>query len=165
MGRIAKFIELIRSTALSYSKGDIGGGDVLRAENFSAAGDDSVPLPGDYAMFVETPESGNYACVGYIDLKNTKASAAGEKRIYARSGDGAQIVQLHLKNTGEASLLNDSGYVTLESGGDVLINGVRITSTGQIITPEGVTLNTHKHSQGSDSNGDSEQDTGGPLNA
>lgn len=164
MGRIAKFIELIRSTALSYSKGDIGGGDVLRAENFSGAGDDSVPLPGDYAIFVETPESGSYVCVGYIDMKNTKAAAAGEKRIYARSLDGAQIVQLHLKNTGEASLLNDSGYLTLESGGDVLINGVRITSTGQIITPEGITLNTHIHNQPSDSNGDSEQPTGGPEN-
>lgn len=164
MGRIAKFIELIRSTALSYSKGDIGGGDVLRAENFSSAGDDSVPLPGDYAIFVETPESGNYACVGYIDLKNTKAAAAGEKRIYARSGDGAQIVQLHLKNTGAASLLNGNGYITLEPGGDVMINGVRITKSGQILLPSGVILNTHIHNQPSDSRGDTEQPTGGPQN-
>lgn len=164
MGRIAKLIAFLRGSGSSEAKADTGGGSIRQADHFSNPGDDSVPIPGDYAAYVEAPQSGVFFCVGYIDPGNEQTAQPGDKRIYARTPDGAQIVELHLKNTGEAALSNENGYLTLQPGGDVIINGLRIDKNGQIITPEGVVLNTHKHAQGNDSNGDSEQDTGGPLN-
>lgn len=55
----------------------------------------------------------------------------------------------------------DSG-MNIKTTGDININGMTIKSDGTIITKGGVTLDTHIHSQGSDSHGDTEQDTGAP---
>lgn len=55
----------------------------------------------------------------------------------------------------------DSG-MNIKTTGDININGMTIKSDGTIITRGGVTLDTHIHSQGSDSHGDTEQDTGAP---
>lgn len=52
--------------------------------------------------------------------------------------------------------------INIRSTGDVNINGMTIKSTGEIVTKGGVVLDTHIHSQGSDSHGDKEQDTGVP---
>lgn len=164
MGRIAKFIEFIASNIGGSAKGDIGGGDVLSARHFSPPGDDSTPLAGDYALFVDMPQSGVYSSAGYIDSTVAKISNPGEKRIYARSAEGVQVAEIYIKNSGDVSISNTAGSFLLEAGGNIVINGVTITPAGQIITPEGVTLNTHKHSQGNDSDGNTEQDTGGPEN-
>ena len=52
--------------------------------------------------------------------------------------------------------------INIKTLGDVNINGMVIKKDGTIVTKDGVILDTHKHSQGSDSHGDSEQDTGIP---
>lgn len=164
MGRIAKLVAFITGSNSSSARGDTGGGSIRDADHFSSPGDDAQPLAGDYAAFVESSQSGVFFSVGYIDTGNQKTAQRGEKRIYARDASGTQMCEIHLKNTGEVSLSNDNGSLTLVPAGSVFINGVEITPDGKIITPEGVVLNTHKHPQGSDSNGDAEQDTGGPMN-
>lgn len=166
MGRVGRFLSFIKGTGRNESRSDIGAGDIIEAVHFSPPGDDSPPMPGDYSANMENSPSGTFVAVGYIDPNNESSASPGEKRIYARGGDGQQVSQVYQKNDGSVEISNlAGGSVLMESGGDVLINGVRITTDGEIITPQGVVLNNHKHSQGSDSNGDAEQDTGGPLNA
>lgn len=55
----------------------------------------------------------------------------------------------------------DSG-INIKSTGDININGLKISPSGQLTFVNGVVADTHIHSQGSDSHGDSEQDTGAP---
>lgn len=164
MGRIARLLGFSRKSRYSEARADPGGLDTRQATHFSAAGDDSHPLAGDYVAFVDTDQSGVSIAVGYHDPKNAQTAAAGERRIYARDSSGSQICEIWVKNTGEVKLSNSAGYVQLQAAGSVFINGVEFTTSGQIITPEGITLNTHIHSQGADGNGDSEQDTEGPSN-
>ena len=80
---------------------------------------------------------------------------------------------------------NGSGSFELQSGGDFVVNGVTIDISGNIIAPANVTavgtvgaaivaattgltvagkeMSGHTHSQGNDSNGDSQVDTNGPV--
>lgn len=55
----------------------------------------------------------------------------------------------------------DSG-INIKSTGDININGLKISPSGQLTFANGVVADTHIHSQGSDSHGDAEQDTGAP---
>lgn len=53
----------------------------------------------------------------------------------------------------------DSG-MNIKSTGDININGLKISSSGTLTLANGVIVDTHIHSQGNDSDGNSEQDTG-----
>lgn len=60
---------------------------------------------------------------------------------------------------------NSNGSFQLQTGGDFLVNGVTIDSSGNVTIPSSLTLNgkeiaEHTHSQANDSGGNTEQDTG-----
>ena len=57
---------------------------------------------------------------------------------------------------------NAGGSFQLQTGGDFVVNGARITAVGEIINAAGIVLGTHTHSQGSDSDGDTQQETEAP---
>lgn len=64
---------------------------------------------------------------------------------------------------------NSNGSFELESGGDFVINGVRIDVNGNVTVPSSLQINGvevfgHYHEQDSDSDGDSEEDTGPMTN-
>ena len=176
MGRIAKLLSFLRvtrnSTKLSDVKVDPGGGPNITAEHFAAAGDDSHPLPGDYVALNTDSGSGRESAIGYLDPLNEPKALPGDKRIYARGEDGVVIVEVWLKNTGGATIVNENGSVTLRpdgaikgangsgsfelaAGGDFLVNGVTIDTNGNISTGgklnaddvtadnQNVTLSTH----------------------
>ncbi len=176
MGRIAKILSFLRVTRrgakLSDVKVDPGGGPNVTAEHSAPAGDDSFPLDTDYAVLLQTPRSGSEVVVGYFDPLNTPKAEAGDKRIYARDSNGAVIVEVWLKNDGTGILsnangsftlspdgstkgLNSNGSFELQQGGDFLVNGVNIDTSGNITTPgtlnaddvtadnQDVTLSTH----------------------
>ncbi len=185
LGKLLSFIRTLKNGAkLSDVKFDPGGGPNVTAEHFSAPGDDSHPLPGDYVIGVSIQRSGGSAVVGYLDPKNGQKAAAGDKRIYARNSAGAGIVELWLKNDGTAALENASGSVTLSPNGDITVDGAAITINGdsitvngptningatiplngEVITAAGLNVDDHVHSQPEDSNGDTEADTGAGFN-
>lgn len=146
------------------TKVDRGSGDNVTAQHFSAPGDDSRALPGDYCALSEAGGTGRQTAVGYRDAKNASVTSPGEKRIYARSSDGATKVEVWLKNSGEALISNDLGNITLLPSGDVSINGVIIKADGSdIILPNGRSLMHHGHTQGQDSAGNTEQNTGDTI--
>lgn len=164
MGRIAKVLEFIRGVGgLSDAKCDPGGGAIRQVRHFQGAGDDSPPLPGDYAALVEVPQTGGFVAVGYVDPLTEQTAAPGERRLYARTADGAQIVELWLKADGSARLSNAGGYLELEAEGDVVGNGARMTRDGDVVTSDGVSLRRHTHAQGNDSDNNTEQETEPPT--
>lgn len=121
VGKLLSFARLTRNGAeVSDTKLDPGGGANVTAPHFASPGDDSHPLPGDYVLGVRVPGSGTWAAAGYLDPKNSGAAQAGEKRLYARDAAGVEIVQLHLKADGTATLFNDSGSVTLQPDGSAV---------------------------------------------
>ena len=193
MGRIAKLLSFVRLTRNEAKVNDVkvdpGGGPNVTAEHFAAAGDDSHPLPGDYVALNTDSGSGRESAIGYLDPINGPKAQPGDKRIYARNENGVVIVEIWLKNTGEATILNGNGSVTLrpdggaitttpgstfdakadgsikgdngsgsfelQAGGDFLVNGVTIDTSGNISTGgklnaddvtadnQNVTLSTH----------------------
>ncbi len=129
---------------------DPGGQPLKTSEHFSAAGDDSHPLTGDYVAAVSIPRSGGCVAVGYVDPSNAAVTQPGGKRIYSRNENAAPQGQVWLKNNGENLVANSvvslkqtpdgaqivtngAGTYELEAGGDIVINGVRI-SPGGVIT-------------------------------
>ena len=124
---------------------DPGGGANVSGDQYSPAGDDSQPLPEDFAVVVPVSGSGVNVTVGYLDRNNDQKSDAGEKRIYGRNSVGVSVVELRLKNDRSAVLSNSNGSVELKANGDVEANGVTISTTGDVTTPEGVSLRLHTH--------------------
>jgi len=161
IGRLLSFVRSTKNNAkISEVKLNPGGGNNITAEHFSDIGDDSRPLKNDYLVYVYLKRSGGMAVVGYLDTKNEQKANAGDKRIYSRNSDGDQVSEAWLKNDGSISLNNDNGSILLQANGEININGVRITTDGQIITAAGINVDTHIHPQANDSAGNTEQDTG-----
>lgn len=91
-------------------------------------GDDSSPIKGMTAIYVQTDEIGDPVIVGYIN-QNQKA-AAGEKRFYSLDEDG-----------------NEKCFIWLKNDGDVLLNGdadnlVKFTPLNAAINQQATNINT-----------------------
>lgn len=212
MGLIARVLSFVRVTRngakITDVKASPGGRPNVTAEHFASPGDDSYPLPTDYAYLAPAPRKGRQAALGYVDPLNTPKAGQGDKRIYARDGAGTVVAEAWLKNTGEVLLDNDNGSMTLspdgsitllngagsvtlsaagailgqngagsfelQAGGNFVVNGVTITPVGLITVPDtpvagiatpsilinGVEGKDHTHTQGIDSSGDTQQNTG-----
>lgn len=164
LGQVLSFVRVLaRSVWSTDVKLDPGGGALKTGTHFGPAGDDAHPLPGDTLIAIQTPRAGRADVVGYVDTVNPPKAEAGEKRVYARDASGAVVVEVWLKNTGEATIVNSSGYLTLQPSGQILANGARITTGGDVITAGGVSLDNHFHQQAADGAGDSQQDTTAPT--
>lgn len=148
MGKIGKLNTY--DDEISEANINPGGGANQTCEHYACAGDDSVPLSGDWVSTTSTQRTGVDAVSGYKDSKNNSKAQAGEKRIYARDGSGNTIVEFWLKNNGDAVLSNEStsfevnidgsvkcdngaGSFELKANGDFVVNGVTIDVTGNIM--------------------------------
>lgn len=189
MGLITRLLSFTRVTRKAAQTSDVkvttGYGAPLTAQHFAPPGDDSHPLPSDYVLAIDLQQRGRVAAIGYVDPNSTPAAQAGDKRTYARNGSGAPVVSLWLKNDGSAVLANGAGSVTLtpagaiigsnssgsfelQAGGDFVVNGVTIAADGSVTIPASLTLAgkeiaAHTHSQGPDSDGNTQQTTSGNL--
>lgn len=125
MGRLAVLLSFLRTTKNGAKVSDVkvnpGGGANVTAEHFSAPGDDSHPIPGDFVALNGDSGTGRESATGYLDPKNAPKALPGDKRIYARGSNGVLIVEVWLKNTGEATTVNANGSVTLRPDGGTLI--------------------------------------------
>ena len=179
MGRIGRLLSFIRVMVGSDVKIDRGGEDIRTVEHFSDSGDDSFPLPGDYVQTLNQTGTGRDSAIGYIDLKNQKKATGGEKRIYARDAEGETICEVWLKSTGEVTAFNENGSFTLRpngeysvknGGGSIVlqsngvcnINGLIISVGGNAISSSDISLSTHTHNQGRDSDGNTQVPTNAP---
>lgn len=159
MGKLGKVLSFLRSAKrglpASLVKSDTGAGLNRTPQHCSDAGEDSRPMPGDYAVLVPIEGTGKYVTVAYIDPVNEPVAEEGDRRTYARDSSGVAVVELWLKSDGSAVLSNINGSVTLgaggsilgtnangsfelEEGGDFVVNGVTIDTSGNITSPASV---------------------------
>lgn len=128
------------------SGGDVEGGegDGATIDHFTAPGDDSPPLEGDYALVVPLEgESDTLATASYSD-DTAKVAARGEKRTYARDSSGAVTAEIHMKGDGEIAIQQVGGAsaVIAPDGEITLANSaasVAVSATGEI-TLSGVSV-------------------------
>lgn len=181
MGRIALVIEFVQKILTSGGRAGVakvnpGGGANITAQHFADSGDDSYPLPGDYAAMIDTPRTGSAASIGYVDLANEPKAKPGEKRIYARdSNTGQTVLEMWLQNDGKLTVLNNNteltilpsgsirggngnGFFELQDDGVFNVNGTEIKTDGDVVVPfritatsmvaQGKELTGHNHNAG-----------------
>ena len=102
---------------------DPGGDENVTAPHFADPGDDSCPLPGDYAALEESAGAGAEQAVGYADVQNAGKAGPGEKRIYARDPTGKPVAALWLKADGSIVAENAGGTLTLTPDGVLSVAG------------------------------------------
>lgn len=143
MGSITRILEIVENTDEGENildlKVDIGGNDVILAPMMSSPGDDSKPLPEDYAACVSHLGGSNNTAVAYGDSNNKSAVENGEKRIYARNALGEIVAYIHLKNDGTISIWNDKAQASINADGELNYNITRqeILSTSLEINKDG----------------------------
>lgn len=164
VGRVLSSIWRVKGgVSITDVKLNPGGGPNVTAEHFQPAGDDSPALPGDYGFAAPGPQAGRFAVVGYVDALNPPVAAPGEKRIYGRDLAGETVAAIWIKGDGTIRGENDLGWFELRTDGEFVANGARLTTTGDVVTSDGVSLRNHYHEQGTDTGGDSEADTEPPT--
>ena len=146
MGRLATVLAIVRTIRnggnVTDIRANIGGNFNVTELHTSSPGDDSQPLPGDYAALLEVVGSGQGLVVGYMDPLNVGTAEPGGKRIYSRDSAGAVKAFVHLKADGSVLMINASGLISLSAGGDATINGVTIDTSGNITVPGGASISS-----------------------
>lgn len=130
-----------------------GDGDDVTVEYHAPPGDDSPPLPGDYAHLTETRGAGAEAAVGFQDITNPGEAEDGEKRLYGRAPSGTVVAVVWLKGDGTVVVTNLSGKsLELAPNGDITIKGNLLVEgevTAKSANPAtAVKLSTHLHPTG-----------------
>lgn len=119
--------------------GEIEGGesDAPTIDHFAPAGDDSPPLPDDYALVVALDgESELFGTAGYSD-ETDKVAEPGEKRIYARDPNGAVVSEAHLQGDGSIAIAQTGGAsIAVAADGAITIDSgaanIAVASDGTI---------------------------------
>lgn len=151
MGLIAlvkSFTRVVRNGAkISDVKVDPGGGANITGEHFASPGDDSYPLDSDYVILVKNRRSGGYSIVGYADPINDRKSNPGEKRTYGRDpSTGFAVNEVWQKSDGSVMISNALGSAELKADGELLHgSGAKITTDGDVVTSDGISLRNHVH--------------------
>lgn len=147
MGVITRVLSAISNRI----KADRGASDINEMEHLQPLGDDSKPLPQDDGWSDRTNQSGGDVYFGAFDYEN-KIAEPGEKRIYARNGNGEVVGEVYLqkdgtittknasgthtvKPDGSIESVNGGGYIKLLASGAVDINGFMIQPTGAASSP------------------------------
>ncbi len=159
MGRIGRVVAWAARTIGGDTTNNPGGGALLRSTHAVPPGFDAAPLAEDFVVSVDIQGTGRTAAVGYVDGENAPAATPGEARVYARTANGAVVVSLFLRADGSATLQNGNGTMVLRPDGEFNFNGARITPAGEVINANGIELGGHKHDQGNDSEGSTEERT------
>jgi hypothetical protein len=89
---------------------DPGGTANVTADHCGPPGDDSPPLPGDFAQLSAATGKGRAAAVGYTDPQNERQAVGGEKRFYARNSDGEIVSTFWQKGDGSLVFENLNGW-------------------------------------------------------
>lgn len=146
MGQLGEVLDFERTDDGPEAKVDVGGGEIFTASHFDSAGCDAPPLPGDTAAIEDSTGTGAQQVSGYLDPEASNGKAEpGEYRVYARDASGAVVCEVYLQSDGTILFENAAGSGKLNPDGSAEINGATITTTGDVITAAGVSLDLHVH--------------------
>lgn len=132
MGKIAEVQAFERDGTVETVRVDPAGGANTTVAHAMAPGDDSPPLPGDFAEIEDSAGAGRAAAVGYTDPTNERQAEPGEKRFYARDADGNIVATFWMKNDGSIRLYNDNATILVDPDGIASVQApdVRLGLTG-----------------------------------
>lgn len=138
MGRVAEVLaatrRMIRGVPVLSIKLSRGGGANATADHYGPSGDDSPPLPGDFAHSSAGPGSGQEQITGYHDPRNPGVALPGEKRLYVRDEDGEIVGTIWMKRDGTIRIETD-GPVIVDSPDVRLGDGsAPIATAGDLVT-------------------------------
>lgn len=138
MGRIVEVI------AVDDGEVKVDPEDPSTPEHYADPGDDSPPLPGDFAAVEDSTGAGVEQAVGYWDPNAAnKKSAPGEKRIYSRSPSGVLVAEVWLRGDGtlvfKSVAATSGGEISMAPSGVITLNGVTIDPDGNLDVPGGIT--------------------------
>lgn len=145
MGMIGKVLSYVYAKlgesedAVADIKFNPGGGANQTTWHAEPANQTSQPLAGDFVVVMPIPGEGKTVAVAFIDPKNPQDIAAGEHKTYSRDETGAIKCSVHLKADGTITINNDAGSFEMQAGGNVIINGVTIDTSGNITGAADVT--------------------------
>ena len=110
------------------------------------------------------PVVGDVGLCGFCErdismVKRTGAEAAPNTRRQYSLNDAVYMFTMMSGMPEQYIHFKDSG-IDIKSTGDININGLVIKPNGQLVLSNGVIVDTHVHSQGNDSAGNSQVDTG-----
>lgn len=110
------------------------------------------------------PVVGDVGLCGFCErdismVKRTGAKAAPNTRRQYSLNDAVYMFTMMSGTPEQFVHFKDSG-IDIKSTGDININGLVIKPNGQLVLANGVVVDTHIHSQGNDSAGNAQQDTG-----
>lgn len=114
------------------------------------------------------PVVGDVGLCGFCErdismVKRTGAEAAPNTRRQYSLNDAVYMFTMMSGTPEQFVHFKDSG-IDIKSTGDININGLVIKPNGQLVLVNGVVVDTHIHSQGNDSAGNTQQDTGAGHN-
>lgn len=123
MGVVTRVLSFVRVVKNGINTSDVkmnpNGGANITGEHFADPGDDSFPLPSDYAATTAVQSTGREIPVGYADPLNTPKAAEGEKRIYGRDSAGNGVNEVWLKNDGSVIVDNANGQIEIKVDGEI----------------------------------------------
>ena len=110
------------------------------------------------------PVVGDVGLCGFCErdismVKRTGAEAAPNTRRQYSLNDAVYMFTMMSGTPEQFVHFKDIG-IDIKSTGDININGLVIKPNGQLVLANGVVVDTHIHSQGNDSAGNTQQDTG-----
>ena len=132
------------------------GGSVAASLKFTTNGEAILTAPGGFSVIADTEITGDLDVDG--DQTNTgDIDAEGDITADYLSSAITLLTHYHQGNLGYPT-----GTPIQSGGGTTPGTPPTTNAAGDIIDGSSLNLSTHKHSQGNDSNGDTEVDTGGP---
>lgn len=122
----------------------------------------SVALQGERRTYSRSLD-GTIVVTQYM-RRDGSISVINDVGSYQLNADGSVVIQndagsYQLNADGSTLIQNGVGSFELQASGECLINGAKITTGGDVITANGVSLNNHPHNQPNDSGGNTEQPT------
>lgn len=155
-----------RTTQVTEVRIDTGGGNIVTGDHFEGASGDSLPVVGDFAVFIDGDGTGTVEIIGYHKGSLVGQAAQGEWREIVRKPDGTPVLEVWGKGDGRLEIngiINGGAFVLDPADGSFTINGVKfdrdgnVTAPGEITakagTPGSVTLTQHVHPTGTGPSG------------
>jgi len=167
MGRLGKviksFIDKLSGSGSNaqFSSVEEFAGDQRTAQAFGPCNEDFSPPESCRTFDVPIGKDRGYLLsIAYHNQLINPVAVHGEKRIFSTNQAGDTVMsEVFLKQDGSVLIKNSLGSFEMKVSGEFEINGATITIDGDFITAAGISLDTHVHEQGNDSDGDIQEDT------
>lgn len=166
---LRKIKSMIRRAVVSLSLPDTGGNPIVQVGYLGKTANAEAIWP--YGLGGRLPEDAQVFLFNIEGMEENKAgigTAPNQRKKVDNSGEiwvGNPLTQaiILFKSDKSIEMTNGTGNMTMLPDGSVNINGLIISSSGELTNAAGIVLGTHTHAQGNDSDGNTEVETEVPT--